>query len=88
MVLKIRYQTWWKEGKILDIETKYFSTSDYNKVTGQIVEWVDKFVISGYGWWLGKKIAILATKSELKADQDKIVKLKVFDSSYFYSNFF
>ena len=37
---------------------------------------------------LGKKIAMLATKSELKVDQDKIVKLKKIDSSYFKSNFF
>lgn len=37
---------------------------------------------------LGKKMAILATKSESKADQDKIVKLKAFNSSYFYSFFF
>ena len=37
---------------------------------------------------LGKKMTILATKSESKADQDKIVKLKAFNSSYFYSIFF
>ena len=37
---------------------------------------------------LGKKMTILATKSESKADQDKIVKLKAFNSSYFYSFFF
>ena len=36
----------------------------------------------------GKKMTILATKSESKADQDKIVKLKAFNSSYFYSFFF
>ena len=29
------------------------------------------------------KLAILATKAELKTEQDKIVKLEVFDSSYF-----
>lgn len=33
---------------------------------------------------LGKKMTILATKSESKAGQDKIVKLKAFNSSYFY----
>ena len=32
---------------------------------------------------LNKKIKTLTTKSELKADQDKIVKLQAFDSSYF-----
>ena len=31
-----------------------------------------------------KKIAILATKAELKEEQDKLVKLQVFDSSYYY----
>ena len=30
-----------------------------------------------------KKIATLVTKAELKAEQDKIVKLRAFDSSYF-----
>ena len=29
-----------------------------------------------------KKVATLATKAELKAEQDKIIKLKAFDSSY------
>ena len=32
---------------------------------------------------IDKKIATLATKAELKAAQDKITKLQVFDSSYF-----
>ena len=32
---------------------------------------------------LDKKIATLATKSELKEEQDNIVKLQAFDSSYF-----
>ena len=31
----------------------------------------------------GKKIATLAKKAELKAEQDKIVKLQAFRSSYF-----
>ena len=30
-----------------------------------------------------KKVATLATKAELKAKQDKIVKLQALDSSYF-----
>ena len=34
---------------------------------------------------LGKKIATLTTKAELKVDQDKIAKLEAFDSSYFHS---
>ena len=32
---------------------------------------------------LNKKVATLATKAELKAEQDKILQLKSFDSSYF-----
>ena len=42
---------------------------------------------------LNTKLATLATKAELEAEQDKIVKLKAFDSSYFlgkisFGNFF
>ena len=33
---------------------------------------------------MNKKVATLATKAELKAEQDKIVKLQAFDSSYFH----
>ena len=32
---------------------------------------------------LNKKVATLATKTELKAEQDKLTKLQAFDSSYF-----
>ena len=32
---------------------------------------------------MNKKVATLATKAELKAEQDKIIKLEAFDSSYF-----
>ena len=32
---------------------------------------------------INKKVATLATKSELKAEQDDIIKLQNFDSSYF-----
>ena len=32
---------------------------------------------------LDKKIALSATKTELKKEQDKIIKLQAFDSSYF-----
>ena len=46
---------------------------------------VDKSDISGFidSSGLDKKLATLATKADLKAEQDKIVKLQVFDSSYF-----
>ena len=36
---------------------------------------------------LNENIKTLATKSKLKAEQDKIVKLQEFDSSYFIGNF-
>ena len=32
---------------------------------------------------LNKKVATLATKTELKAEQDKLTNLQAFDSSYF-----
>ena len=46
---------------------------------------VDKSAISGFidNSDLDIKVAILATKAELKAEPDKIVKLQTFDSSYF-----
>ena len=34
------------------------------------------------------ELATLATKTESKAEQDKIMKLQAFDSSYFYGNIF
>ena len=37
---------------------------------------------------LSTKLATLATKAEIKAEQDKIVKLKTFDLSYFLDIFF
>ena len=47
---------------------------------------MDKFAIAGFinNADLGKKkAATLPIKAELKAQQDKITKLKVFDSNYF-----
>ena len=46
---------------------------------------VDKSAISGFinNADLDNKVATLATKAELKAEQDKIIKLQVFDSIYF-----
>ena len=45
----------------------------------------DKSAIAGFinnaDW--NKKVATLATNAELKAEQDKIIKLQAFDSSYF-----
>ena len=78
--------------KILDIETKYFTTSDYNKFMSEILNTkikekglVNKSDISR----LVKKIdlntnlTILATKADLKTEQGKIVKLSAFRLNYF-----
>ena len=80
------------DAKIPDIESKYFTTSKYNKFMNEIIgnkmkekELVKKSDISGFinNSDLDNKIATLATKAELKSEQDKIVKVRVFDSSYF-----
>ena len=80
------------DAKKSDIETKYFTISDLNFFWGETLnakikgkELVDISDISGfiYNYYLDKKRAALATKAELKANQDKIVKLQAFDSSYF-----
>ena len=78
--------------KILDIETKYFTTSDYNKFMSEILNTkikekglVNKSDISN----LVKKIDLntnlttLATKADLKTEQGKIVKLSAFRLNYF-----
>ena len=66
--------------------------ADYNKFTNKKLhlkikqkELVSKSVIAGFinNADLDKKVGTLATKAELKAEQDKIAKLKAFDSSYF-----
>ena len=80
------------DAKISDIESKYFTTSDYNKFTRDILDakikekrLVDKSDIAGFinNADLNNKAVTLATKAELKAEQAKITKLQVFDSSYF-----
>ena len=50
-------------------------------------ELVDKSGIDGFLDYsdLDEKITSLALKTKLKAEHDKITKLKAFDSSYFYS---
>ena len=69
------------DAKISDIETKYFTTSDHSKFTGEILNakinekgLVDKSDISGFidKSDLNKKIETLK-KSELKAEQDKFI---------------
>ena len=68
--------------KLLEIKGKYFSISDYNKFLSDIIrvirqnEIVKKADISNLVKDLNTKLAILATKAELKAEKEKIVKLK------------
>ena len=78
--------------KITDIENKYIATADYDKFTKDIVannikskNLVDKSDHIGFrnNVELDNKVAALATKAELKAKQNKIIKLQVFDSIYF-----
>ena len=72
---------------------KCITTADYNKFTkdifGNDVEsknLVDKSVIAGFinNADLNRKIGKLAIKAELKAEQDKIIEIKAFESSYFW----
>ena len=52
-------------------------------------ELVNKFDISNIVEnYLTTKLTTFATKAELKAEQDKILKLQAFDSSYFHDKFF
>ena len=78
--------------KILDIESKYFTTADYNKFTSQTLDAkikqkkvIDKSNIADFinNADLHKKKSNISDKTELKAEQDKIMKLQAFDSNYF-----
>ena len=78
--------------KILGIEGKYFTTSDNNDFTNNMLnakikvkELVNKSDISEFkkNTYLNENIEILATKAELKAEQDKLIKLQIHDLSYF-----
>ena len=80
------------DAKLLDIENKYITTADCNKFTKDIVAnkiksegLVGKSAIAGFvnNADLDKKAATLATKAELKEEQDKITKLQALDSSHF-----
>ena len=79
------------DAKILEIEEKYFTTADYNKFTSDILDakmkkkkkkelentlHISNVIINSF---LNTKLAPLATKAELKAEQEKIVKLQAFD---------
>ena len=70
--------------KIFDIESKYITTADYNKFTKDIVAnkiksegLVNQSDIAGFinnADLDKKKVATLATKAELIAEQGKIIK--------------
>ena len=64
------------------IESKYFTSTDYNKFTSQTLyakikqkELVDKSAIARFTNNDDKKVATLATKAELKAKQEKMTKV-------------
>ena len=78
--------------KYQTMKKKKVTTSDYNKFTNDVldVKRRKKTLVNECNIFrlidksdLDKKIATLATKSELKEEQDNIVKLQAFDSSYF-----
>ena len=78
--------------EILYIKSKYFTAADYNRLINEKLDLIirqkksfDKSDIADLvkNAELYKKVAILATKAELKAEKDKIIKLQAFDSSYF-----
>ena len=70
--------------KMLDIESKYITTADYNKFISETLdakikqkELIDKSAIAGFinNADLNNKVAAWATQTQLKAEQDKIIKL-------------
>ena len=81
------------DSKVTDIKEKYFTTAVYNKFTSNILDTkikqkkllnesnVSNLVNDSD---LNTKLATLATKAELKAKQDKIVKLQTHELSYFF----
>ena len=81
------------DAKLFGTEEKYFATADYDKFTSETFDakikqskLVKKSDTSNLvkNSDLNIKLMTLATKAELKAEQDKKFKLKAFDSSYFY----
>ena len=77
---------------MIEIEGKYFTTSDYNKFMSDILDAEIKYqeivnrsdisnLVENSDW--NTRLATLAKKEELEAAQDKIEKLEAFDSSLF-----
>ena len=72
------------DAEISHINTKFFTTSGYNKFASEIVKAkIKNGVVDEYDIFefiknsdLDKKIATLAVNAELKSEQDKIVKLQ------------
>ena len=91
LVKKCNYGT-----KILDIEKKYFTTADYKFTSATLdakikqKELLNKTNFSDLikDSDLNTKLATLATKVELKTEQDKILKFIVINSSYFHCEHF
>ena len=95
MRVKMKYLTlsiWLKSQIIIIIvwNIEKNTTSDYKKFIGEIIdpkikqkELVKKSDVSGFvnDFELNKKEETLATKAELKAQQDKIIKLETYDLS-------
>ena len=80
---------------MLYIKSKCFTTANFNKFTNEKLalkikqkELVDKSDIAGFinNSDLNEKVATLATKVKLKTEQNKIIKLQAFGSSYFRGN--
>ena len=80
------------DAKFSKIERKYFTNYDYNKLTKKIFDAkineknsVEKSDVSNLvkNTDLNTKPNTLVTKAELKAEHDKIVKLKTHNLSYF-----
>ena len=77
---------------MIEIEGKYFTTSDYNKFMSDILDAEIKYkeivnrsdisnLVENSDW--NTRLATLAKKEELEAEQDKIAKPEAFDSSFF-----
>ena len=74
--------------KIFDIKSEYFTKSDYNKFTNEKLDLkikqkglVNKSDITRFIYNADldkKKVALLATKAELKAEEEKTMKLQAF----------
>ena len=71
------------DAKIKDTEGKYFTTADYSKFTSDILDArIKQKELVGKSE-LNTKLTTLATKGELKVQQDIVVKMKTYDLSYF-----